>query len=75
MGKFIGAFLIFICLVIIFGILTGVTILYIKALKKRKESNKLKNDYYKNNTKQIQELIELQKKQIEELQKQKENNQ
>lgn len=75
MGKFIGAFLIFICLVIIFGILTGVTILYIKALKKRKESNKLKNDYYKNNTKQIQELIELQKKQIEELKKQKENNQ
>lgn len=74
MGKFIGAFLIFIFIAFIFATLIGVILLYIKGIKKKLENNKFKKDYYNNNTQQMQELIRLQKMQIEELQKQNKND-
>lgn len=75
MGKFIGAFLIFIFIAFIFATLIGVILLYKKGIEKKLENNKFKKDYYNNNTKQMQELIRLQKMQIEELQKQNNNKQ
>lgn len=74
MGKFIGAFLIFIFIAFVFATLIGVILLYIKGIKKKLENNKFKKDYYNNNTQQMQELIRLQKMQIEELQKQNKND-
>lgn len=72
MGKFIGAFLVFILVAFILALLIGVVIMYAKGIDKKIQHNKFKRDYYNNNQQQMQEIIRLQKLQIEQLQKQNE---
>ena len=80
MGKIIGiagfsiAYIIIIILTLIgIGIMIAVPIIYVKAIKKKKETYNFKRNYYEQNTKQMQEIIDLQKKQIEQMNKDKNN--
>lgn len=81
MGKVLGiagfsiAYIIISILVFLgIALMVIIPIIYIKAIKKKKETYDFKMNYYKQNTKQLQEIIELQKNQLEKMNKEEENN-